>query len=496
MGGKPSKEKVDDDEEDDTFGTGIQGESYDKRTGSNAVILDMDESDRQSSAYSASGTSAELESGTNLFADDHGFDDEEDDDDAFLYAEGLYNDLEEDGTADVYTGADGAIYVDDLDQDYELYLQTHAFEFKQIEEDLFLMRRYGTRHCVILARETDPLVRFCLRLGRLEHENTRSLLNVEPVQYEEYEKDGIPGVLATFINKVLFEDPVFAFENSSGQIKEVGEERRIEEGDTEQRPEGVSLPADVVPIMTLDPSDRDYEERVQVAQRLMVDSGDAREWRNIDNRLHQDHMRPFTQRGNMAPHDADFEEGFSGQSPVSSDGERWFTINFLYFVLFRSFEQMCAANGNLLFEVQQRLARTGPENYVLGAPGSHSVAASSKDSYVQYSAEQERAVLTELMSRDTRNARLENEVFQEYARMRQFSEQIGGIISSIDLEQLRKLDKEATENSNSMLPMRNSRYADTIEKLQELAELCPALDSAMDKLAALRTMRSSETIQN
>ena len=385
---------------------------------------------------------------------------------------------------------DPEIYADDIDSGFEEYLRTNAFEFKQIEEDLYWMRRFGSSHYVVIAYEQSPLVHFCLRLASFENYEMDQLRRQRPAMLSEYEGSDAdpraPGIVAQFVSTVLYSDPQVVLEDTQGKLHLIGEERSTQKT---KRPEGIEIPSDKVDMLTLDPVDSDYDVRFNVAQRIAAGSGDPAEWRAIEEKLKRDHLRTFAVRGNMGGFGNVAERGFTTMSPVKSEDEQWFVVNVHYYLLFKAYERLCHSNGNMLYDVNRKLHSADARTFVLGQPETRN----SKPP--PYTVQQEHAVLHELLKLDRRNDKLEQNVFEKYLTVRQISEEIGSLYSTVDRENLRSFENSARAHSKSVLPFAKTNFTDTLEILDIIQSKVDRIDQLMEEINVLRQQRSKEATQ-
>lgn len=362
------------------------------------------------------------------------------------------------------------------------YFNENAFEYCMIEEDVYLVRRMNSSEFFVIAREDDPSVRFCRQLGVQEAYEMRELLRLEPPSYEDVQKHGIPGAAARFVAAVLYEDPEFILYDAAGEPHFMGEEREVTRHDNERRPEGIELPSTQVSMLALDPIDPAYERKVRAARGVMLDGNTPDTLRSIDNELHSLHMHRFGRSGDTGEFATPPTDGFSTVSPVEEE-EEWFVLHKSYYLLFRSYERLCQRNGNMLYEIKTRLASTPSHSYVLGLP--------TNDDGLEYQSKTERQVLLRLVGADLDNAKLENDIFNEYTRARQTISQVASLISTIEIEKMRAFDNEVRVANKSLLPLVTSVYNDTLVALKGITDCVGDLDAIMERLTALRKKRVS-----
>jgi hypothetical protein len=296
---------------------------------------------------------------------------------------------DDDDDSDIEDGVYRDDYYQDLsDEEPDSEFIDSCYEYLELSERCYAIRRVNSKRADILAHESTPLVAFCYALQRETNEQlaevTQTAHSIGEAEFRRASQsnDFVPlGVIGWFVQNVMNDVPRFAFESEhSKEVKHVV--------DLGPHIEKVVNPASAasgnatgVALLT---NGADFLERSQLA--FEIHNGMTRQ--NAIDLLQftfaRQNLRRYDRRGQTAPinppaptvntnatsatastpspattsaEPAPAEPAFQGFSPVTATNGRWYVITATHYALFKSNELLVARSGASLARLSQILDR-------------------------------------------------------------------------------------------------------------------------------------------
>jgi hypothetical protein len=266
---------------------------------------------------------------------------------------------------------DKDFYHDLSDEEPDSEFLNGCYEYSELSERCYAIRRVNSGRADILAHESTPVVAFCYALQREMHEQMALVtLRSRSATERDFEvarntPTGAPlGVIGWFVQNVVNDKPVFAFESeASSDAKHV-----VDLTSTVTPAENPALVAsgNSTGIALLE-NGPDFVERSQLA--FAISNGMAREDAIdlLQFTYARQNLRRFDRRGQTAPlknsiftTTANDDDDFQPYSPVTATNGRWFVITAAHYTLFKSNELLVQRSGASLARLSQLLDTNAP----------------------------------------------------------------------------------------------------------------------------------------
>lgn len=232
-----------------------------------------------------------------------------------------------------------------------------CYEYLPVGDLCYAIRRVGSGETNILAHESTPLVAFCYALQKASDAEMQRVCNDERA-VDENELDQLArnsdvqggsaeipaplGVIGWFVQNVMNDKPVFAFDADDAERKKVIDITA-----------GVPLATNAASVAAGSPTgiallDNGYksEQRIEQAFRYNIGLNYDEVLQGRDRRF----LRRFERYGETArpasfdPRDGD-NDGFVTLSPATPHNGRWFVVEARHYALYKSNEKLVSASG-------------------------------------------------------------------------------------------------------------------------------------------------------
>lgn len=348
--------------------------------------------------------------------------------------EGLIGDeLSEDDLSEFSSSdeIDDELYSDSQDGE----MDERVYEYAALEPGVYLVRVAESRERFsVIVRRSHPLFQFVKSLQENERTALRRAFGTQAASASD--PGGVPGVVAHFVAAKLNDPPRFQFYDSD-QIEEC--EPIVDESSSEidVPPQYRREPA--AELFTLDEVDVEYDERLKTLFDLKHGFAPVEMLSQFD----------FSHNiGNAQPHPA----------PAFSSETDWFAVKMHYYAMYKAFTELHDRSYTLLMDLVNRRASSTDMNFMF--------IRSSEG--VQYSPEQERAVVERIIEHAQTHSTAENSRARQRTRVAQIAARL--VTRNVELGALLK-QKQA--EATGLLPVYSSEstvlgdVSDDIEKLAE-----------------------------